>query len=197
MKILNLTEYAAVYTSNVFFVRGTWNTLADMNTLVDVGRDPAVLEAIKHAPTGIGQKRVSQVVLTHGHYDHVSMLPAIRELFSPVVYAFSPYLDNVDVTVTDGDPLTLGDRTFEVIHTPGHSQDSICLYCARDKVLFAGDTPLIIRRPGDTYQPEFVQALQNICRRDVQRIYFGHGAPLTTNCNERLRTSLRHVTQRI
>ena len=55
MKILNLTEKSNVYTSNVYFVLGTWNALPDVNTLVDVGRDPAVIEAIKNASTGVGK----------------------------------------------------------------------------------------------------------------------------------------------
>jgi glyoxylase-like metal-dependent hydrolase (beta-lactamase superfamily II) len=94
----------------------------------------------------------------------------------------------------DGEAIKAGDCVFEVIHTPGHSQDSICLYCEEEKALFAGDTPLIIHRPGNSYHPEFIEALEKICRRDVQAIYFGHGQPMSEHCNERLRRSLRHVT---
>jgi len=39
--------------------------------------------------------------------------------------------------------LQVADRQFEEIHTPGHSSDSIYLYCPAEKVLFANDTPLI------------------------------------------------------
>ena len=78
---------------------------------------------------------------------------------------------------------------FEVIHTPGHSSDSICLYNQAEGVLFAGDTPLLIASPDGTYEAGFLAALEKLCARDVRRIYFGHGPPLTEHCNERLRES--------
>lgn len=197
MKIFNLTEKSNVYTSNVFFVLGTWNSLPDINTLVDVGRDPSIIEKIHNISTGVGKKRVEQVVLTHSHYDHAGLLPMIRATFKPVVYAFSPYLERVDRILKDRDTLKFGDRMFEVIHTPGHSQDSICLYCEEDGVLFAGDTPLIIRRPGDTYEKGFVNALEKICQKDIQTIYFGHGPPLTEGCHAQLKASLENVRKSV
>lgn len=45
-------------------------------------------------------------------------------------------------TVVDGDRIDLGDRTLVVMHTPGHTPDSICLYDERDSLLFTGDTVL-------------------------------------------------------
>jgi len=190
MKIINLTEKSEVYTCNVFFVGGTWNTLPDVNTLVDVGRDPTIMQTINTLSAGLGKKRVEQVVLTHSHYDHAGLLPQIRMVFKPAVYAFSPYLPGIDHLLKDGDTLKLGDQMFEVIHTPGHSSDSICLYCEAEGVLFAGDTPLIIRRAGDTYEESFIQALEKISRKDIRAIYFGHGAPLLENCTARIRDSL-------
>jgi glyoxylase-like metal-dependent hydrolase (beta-lactamase superfamily II) len=193
MKILNLTEHSHVYTANVFLVLGDWNALPDINTLVDVGRDPAIIAQIRNISTGIGKKRIEQVVLTHSHYDHAGLLSLIRATFKPAVYAFSPYLERVDHVLNDGDRLKLGDSFFEVIHTPGHSQDSICLYCEEEKVLFAGDTPLLIHRPGDTYEDGFVTALERICQKDVRAIYCGHGRPLLENCQAQLRASLENV----
>jgi glyoxylase-like metal-dependent hydrolase (beta-lactamase superfamily II) len=84
----------------------------------------------------------------------------------------------------------MGDAKFEVIHTPGHSSDSICLYNETEGVLFAGDTPLVITSPEGSYETGYVAALGKLCARDVRRIYFGHGPPLTERCNQRLRESL-------
>ena len=139
MKILNLTSESKMYTSNVYLITGTWNAIGDLNTLVDVGRDPSVIEKINNASTGVGKHRVEQVVLTHSHYDHASLLPQIKKTFNPEVYAYSHSLEGVDHLLKDGDTLKLGDRIFEVIYTPGHSSDSICLYCEEERVLFAGD----------------------------------------------------------
>jgi glyoxylase-like metal-dependent hydrolase (beta-lactamase superfamily II) len=193
MKIVNLYAKGSEYSSNAYLITGSWNTIADTNTLVDVGRDPAIIGALMAASTGVGKKRVEQVILTHSHYDHVFLLPQIWQLFGPTVYAASPSFPGIDVVVKGGELLTLGDREFEIIATPGHSNDSICLYCAEEKVLFAGDTPLVIRAGGGSYVPEFIAALETLCRKDIRIIYFGHGPPLQERCNDVLRTSLEYA----
>jgi glyoxylase-like metal-dependent hydrolase (beta-lactamase superfamily II) len=187
VRILILENSGNIYTSQVYLVLGSQSRLEDVNTLVDVGQDPAILASIEQAPTGVGKWPVEQVVLTHEHYDHSAFLPGIREAFHPKVFAFSPVLRGVDCVLRDGDTVKMGDRDFEVIHMPGHSSDSICLYDQVDGVLFAGDSPLVIASPDGTYEAGFLAALEKICERDVQRIYFGHGLPLTEGCNQRLR----------
>jgi glyoxylase-like metal-dependent hydrolase (beta-lactamase superfamily II) len=172
-------------------VLGDASRLEDVNTLVDVGQDPAILASIERAPTGVGKWPVEQVVLTHNHSDHCALLPQVRDAFHPKVFAFSPNTDGVDRLLRDGDSIKMGDEYFEVIHTPGHSSDSICLYNRAEGVLFAGDTPVVNASATGTYEPEFLAALQKVCARDVRTIYFGHGPPLTENCNERLRESQR------
>ena len=197
MKILNLTYKSKVYTSNVYLITGSHNAIDDVNTLIDVGRDPSIIDKINNASTGVGKKRVEQVVLTHSHYDHASLLPKIREVFKPEVYAFSRFFTGVDHLVKDGDILKIADRMFEIIHIPGHSDDSICLYCEEDQALFAGDAQIIIESAGGTYENGFISAMEKLCRKNVRTIYFGHGDPLSVNCNKRIRASLRRVRESI
>jgi glyoxylase-like metal-dependent hydrolase (beta-lactamase superfamily II) len=111
------------------------------------------------------------------------------------VFAFSPHIDGAGMVLCDGDTIRMGDQDFEVIHTPGHSSDSVCFYDKTEGVLFAGDTPLIITSATGTHEAEFLAALEKLCARDIRRVYFGHGAPLTGCCNERLRESLRLATR--
>jgi glyoxylase-like metal-dependent hydrolase (beta-lactamase superfamily II) len=191
MRIVTLENSGEVYSSQAYLVLGDASRLEDVNTLVDVGQDPAILASIQRAPTGVGKWPVEQVVLTHNHSDHTALLPQVREAFRPKVFAFSPNTDGVDCLVHDGDTIKMGDQYFEVIHTPGHSSDSICLYNRVEGVLFAGDTPVVNASATGTYEPEFLAAMEKVCARDVRTIYFGHGPPLTENCNERLRESQR------
>lgn len=191
MRVIWLKAREDVYTSNVYLVLGTWSRPEDVNTLVDVGQDPAILASIGQAPTGVGKWPVEQVVLTHGHSDHCALLGRVRAAFHPRVFGFSPNIDGLDGLLSDGDEIKMGDAIFEVIHTPGHSSDSICLYNQTEGVLFAGDSPLVIASPTGTYEAGFVAALEKLCARDIRRIYFGHGAPLMERCNERLRESRR------
>lgn len=193
MRITNLSERnSRVYSCNVYLIRGDWNAIEDVNTLVDVGSDPAMIEKIRATPTGVGKRAVDQVILTHSHSDHAGLLPAIREAFDPVVYAHSSSV-GADILLTDGQVLRCGDRTFQVIHTPGHSNDSICLFCGEEGVLFVGDTPVIIRSTNAGHEAGFVQALGRLCREELRAIYPGHGNPVTKGAYQLLCASLHNV----
>jgi len=195
LKIINLTENSRMYTSNVFFVRGSWNKIEDVNTLIDVGRDPAVLKKIAEAPSGVGKKKVDQVILTHSHYDHASLLSQIRKLFNPVVYAASPHYEGVDNILSGGEKLKVGDEICEVISTPGHSSDSICLYCEECGILFAGDTPVFIRSADETYPESFIATLEKFYSWNVKKVYFGHGDPITESCSQLIQASSQNIRE--
>lgn len=174
MKIFNLTENSRLYTSNVFLILGTWNTLDDVTTLVDVGSDESIIYKIEHFNTGLGKRKIDQVILTHSHSDHAAILPAIKEAFNPRVCAFNSHLRGIDQTLKDGDVLRIGEQQFDVIHTPVHSYDSICLFCKEDGSLFVGDTPIPndfqIHNTINNY-PESLLKNWNF----VKTIYAGHG----------------------
>jgi len=195
MKILNLKNNNDVYSSNVYFVLGKSNAIDDVNTLVDVGRDPSIIEKIDKASTGVGKHRVEQVVLTHSHYDHASLLPQIHKKYHPEVCAYSTSFEGVNRILRDGETLKMGDRAFEVIYMPGHSNDSICLYCQSEGVLFVGDSHVVLISASDNYEQGFVDALIHIAHKNVKAIYFGHGDPLLTDCNAKIRLSLKMVEE--
>jgi len=193
VKIISVPDSGLVYSSNVYLVLGEWKRIEDINTLVDVGSDPATLDQLEKIHTGVGKKKVEQVILTHCHYDHTILLSMIRERYNPTVYAFSPYLEGVDHVLKHGQRLRMGDREFEVIHTPGHSEDSICLFNEESGVLFVGDSPVIVRSEGGGYEEGFVQAMKNICQRKVKEIYFGHGDPICQGAQSLLTDSLKNI----
>lgn len=100
--------------------------------------------------------------LTHAHFDHVfganyvfqeyGVKPTLHKDDLPLYEAVEKQtrtilgqpmvirLPEVEATVTHGDVLTLGNLTFEVIHTPGHTPGGINFYCASEKVVFTGDS---------------------------------------------------------
>ncbi len=192
MKIINLTHDSNIYTSNVYLLLGNSNAIDDVNTLIDVGRDPLIIEKIKRINTGVGKQKVEKVILTHGHYDHVDLLPAIKDEFRPEAFAFHLF-DGVNHLLKDGQTLKLADRWFEIIHIPGHTGDSICLYCVQDGVLFSGDTSLIISTTDGSYMEDFVSALTKIARRGIRTIYTGHGDPITVDVKKLIYLSLDNV----
>ncbi|HQT91419.1 MAG TPA: MBL fold metallo-hydrolase, partial [Candidatus Kryptobacter bacterium] len=102
---------------------------------------------------------VKYIVATHGHWDHTGEMKKLKSLTVAVVCAnkgdewmmidpngmviappepIEPV--KVEIPLVDGSDLSVGGITFSVIHTPGHSAGSICLYEANAKILFTGDT---------------------------------------------------------
>ncbi|MCL7413271.1 MAG: hypothetical protein M8353_06600 [ANME-2 cluster archaeon] len=57
MIITNLNDTSNTYTSNVYLVRSIKNSIHDLNTLIDVGRDPNIIKKIYNESTGVGKKR--------------------------------------------------------------------------------------------------------------------------------------------
>jgi len=175
MKIWNLSENSRIYTSNVFLVLGDWNTVNDVNTLIDVGSDPEIIQNLEKMHTGLGKKKVDQVILTHSHSDHTGILSAIIEAYHPKVYAFNTHMKGVDYLLNDGDEIVIADRVFEVYHITSHSYDSICLYCKEDEILFAGDTSFPIEFENAMLEAENSYILSRLISKPVKFIYNGHG----------------------
>lgn len=142
--------------------------------------------------------RLKYILNTHGHFDHVagsSLLeppefgngihPADRDLLMQGGGAVQFGLDvpvsapsNFDLV--DGLELALGADTLQIIHTPGHTPGSICLYIPDEPGLLTGDT-LFAGSVGRTDLPGGSQAeLQNSLTRllrlpEKTRVYPGHG----------------------
>jgi glyoxylase-like metal-dependent hydrolase (beta-lactamase superfamily II)/rhodanese-related sulfurtransferase len=86
--------------------------------------------------------RLHYVIDTHTHADHFSATQRLaRELKLPVVMHRSSPAPYVDMRLSDGEMLLVGKLRLQVMHTPGHTRDSICLL-AEDRI-FTGDTLLI------------------------------------------------------
>lgn len=193
MKVINLTENPTTYTCNAYYIQGEFNSLNNMNTIIDIGRDNIIFERFDTISKGVGKKLIDQIVLTHNHYDHTSLLETVKEIYSPKVYAFSPFLKGVDIVLRGGESILIGDKFFEVIHTPGHTQDSICLYCPENGFLFVGDTRVILNSNDWTLEQNYVKSMEYLCKKNVSKIFFGHGPPLESACNEKLQKTLEII----
>jgi glyoxylase-like metal-dependent hydrolase (beta-lactamase superfamily II) len=173
LKIIALKKSDSNYSCNSYLILGDWNRLEDVNTVIDPGTDDFILDEIASLSTGFGKKAVERVILTHNHFDHAMGVKAIKQRYGCRVLAFSEGPE-VDELICDGQLLTAGDGVLEVLHTPGHSSDSICLYAPAAQALFSGDTQILIRGPGGSPPLEYQAALQRLGDRVIARIYTGH-----------------------
>ena len=81
---------------------------------------------------------IKYIVNTHHHFDHTIGNEAMAESTkAPIVQHENSELKH-DITVKDGDVIEFGNSKLKVLHTPGHSKDSICLI--GDGKIFSGDT---------------------------------------------------------
>ena len=152
--------------------------------------------------------RIVSILLTHAHLDHVTGVGAAREAFGAPVYLhrddqflydaapqqgamFGLRVEQpppVDHHYIGGAPLTFGDFTVDVHHTPGHCPGGVCLEIAG--LLFVGDTLFAgsIGRtdlPGGDYDT-LIRSIREVLFRfpDETPVYSGHG-PMTTIGHEK------------
>jgi len=83
--------------------------------------------------------KLKYVINTHDHSDHTAGNEELLSMFSAKTVAYKLSRINADVAVDDGDSIRLGNVPIKVIHTPGHTPDSICLLVDNKKLL-TGDT---------------------------------------------------------
>ncbi len=195
MKIIRLKQNPSIYCGNSYLVLGTWNKISDVNALIDTGTDGYITSEIEHTNTGVGKSPIDKIFLTHNHFDHSGGVTKIKEKFNAKVYASITGQD-VDFLLKDGEEIQLGDEYFEVIFTPGHSSDSVCFYCKKEKILFSGDTAIRINMQDGTYTDDYINTIKRLSKLKIDIIYPGHGDALTENPEKIIRNTLSVITQR-
>ncbi|MBP8644601.1 MAG: MBL fold metallo-hydrolase [Syntrophobacteraceae bacterium] len=178
--------------SNIYLLAGE-----DL-VIVDPGNDyTAYMELFD---TRYSPEAVKKVVLTHGHRDHsmgvfelLRAYPGIQKRggFELVMHeAGPPELKEVPrqfgclvTEVRGGETLRLGQAEWEVVYTPGHTIDGICLVHAPSKTAFTGDMvqPHLMAEPdknagGDLRH--YLYGIKKLLKKDIENILPGHGSPV-------------------
>jgi hydroxyacylglutathione hydrolase len=174
--------------------------------VVDPGDDiPRIMALLaKHSLT------VKQIIITHAHIDHIAGAHRLKRLTgAPVLYNQNdlplvkmmdvqatwlniptPTVENPDDTLDDGKLIAIAGLSGSILHTPGHTEGSVCLYLPTQTLLLAGDT-LFAGSVGRTDLPggNMQKLLTSIHDRllslpDEVTVIPGHG-PRTTIGSER------------
>jgi glyoxylase-like metal-dependent hydrolase (beta-lactamase superfamily II) len=188
--------------------------------IIDPGGDAEqILDCVAHGPEPF---TVKYVINTHAHFDHIlvnrQVLQALgeRQEAAPQFivhshatsllacaggarwFGFAPVSSpDPDLSVNDGDILSVGDLALHVLHTPGHSPGSMSLYCAPQGVVFVGD---VLFRQGvgraDLPGGDWTTLMQSIHDRlfalpDDTTVYSGHGPSTTIGREKRGNPFLR------
>ena len=153
--------------------------------------------------------KVTDILLTHGHFDHMLSCKDIQDMFNSNIYiseidekilydsehnyanlinktSFEHF--NIAKNLSDGDIINLNGYQIKCIATPGHTDGSLCYYFENEKVLFSGDT-LFFKTYGrcDLYTGDVKKIKDSICNKlfklpDDIIVYPGHGE--TTSIGE-------------
>jgi glyoxylase-like metal-dependent hydrolase (beta-lactamase superfamily II) len=179
-------------------VTGTINTwiIGDDSEVIVI--DPG--ESADAVMPVVGQREILAVICTHGHARHVAAAFGVASRDSaPVALHSADRLawreahpdTEPDIAMEEGGIFEVADVTLEVIHTPGHSPGSSCLYCEELGVLFSGDAvssggPL----PHQGYFDDFPRQVSSIGASVLTldgdtRILAGHGEESTVALAER------------
>jgi glyoxylase-like metal-dependent hydrolase (beta-lactamase superfamily II) len=173
--------------------------------VVDPGADADAVLAFMDA-RGL---KAGIVVLTHGHFDHVSAVNEVLARFPVPVYlhkadaafAFSPLNTMPPYPTTskpatlhtdkaDGDTLSCGGLSAKIICTPGHTPGGWCLYFEDEKLLIAGDTLFAgsVGRtdfPGGSWKALEASLQRLVALPDDTRVICGHGPTTTLGVEKR------------
>jgi glyoxylase-like metal-dependent hydrolase (beta-lactamase superfamily II) len=172
--------------------------LQNRGMIIDPGSDArTILEEVEKA-----ELNIELIVVTHSHIDHIRALRKVKAETHAPFAMYSPgkgarvrsrfmstfvRLPSPDIPLSHGQEVKVGNLCFNILYTPGHSPDSICL--VGEGVVFSGDTlfQLGIGRtdlPGGSYKELMDSLTKLMTLPDDIKVYPGHGPP-TTIGNER------------
>ncbi len=135
--------------------------------------------------------KIEYIFNTHNHFDHTNGNEVIKKLTGIRPLLFGDKEPKSGIVVSDGSGFQLGDLDVKIIHTPGHTADSICIYIG--DAVFTGDTLFVGKVGGTGFGSDARAEYHSLHNKlmtlpDSTRVFPGHNygaSPESTILNER------------
>lgn len=142
----------------------------------------ALKEAVATETECLGRAvRVTQVVLTHWHPDHIGGVDTVRHLFpqarllkQPSLYVTVPSLEALHPSLPPS-VITVEGATLQVIHTPGHTDDHLCVFFEEERAMFTSDLVLGSGSSVFACYADYVASLEKVLTFNPRILYPAHG----------------------
>jgi glyoxylase-like metal-dependent hydrolase (beta-lactamase superfamily II) len=200
--------YGVGFTCNSYFIED------EIRTLIDPGNYDCIENLLKDMKRdGLDPKKIDLIINTHTHVDHCGANQIMKDLSGAKIAVhrleeqylplarettkmFGLKMPEFKVDFYVENELSLGSLKLSVLHTPGHSPGSICLYNPKSRVLFSGDTVFSGGNVGRTDFPggdpkQLVESIKRLCELDVSILCPGHMEIAKYDANRQIRNSLR------
>lgn len=160
---------------SVFVVKGK-EGIGIIDTGFEDTAEKLVFPWMKEA--GLDPKDINLIVNTHRDGDHIRGNKAFKEKTGAPIMAHeleAEAIPDVDKMFKGGDLLEIGDRTFKVIHTPGHRPGAVCLLDEENKLLLTGDSVCGTREDLIRMDKEiYIKSLKGLLELDLESMIMSH-----------------------
>jgi glyoxylase-like metal-dependent hydrolase (beta-lactamase superfamily II) len=198
-----------------FTFRGTGTYVVGRGEVAVIDPGPDLAEHVAALLAGLGDERVTHILITHTHRDHSPAARALKAATGAPTYGFGPHAGGKrgepgveeggdwdfvpDVRLADGDRVDGNGWTLEAVHTPGHTSNHLCFALPQSDVLFSGDHVMgwstSVIAPPDGDMAAYMASLDKLlARRDA--VYWPTHGPAITAPQDHVRAFIAHRRER-
>jgi glyoxylase-like metal-dependent hydrolase (beta-lactamase superfamily II) len=209
---------------NAYTNTGTRSYLVGSEQLAIIDPGPNITSHFNNIIQAIGNSQLTHIILTHSHQDHCALAIRLAIELNAEIYMFGTpkqsnydllknicdpsnplkFIDKIDKNiiiqkVLDGDKIFNTEWSFEVIFTPGHWFDHICLAWEQTNIIFSGDhvmgwsSTVIVPPLGN--MSDFIESLKKTLIRQENTYFPTHGEPIR-DAKSHIQSQLNHRNNR-
>ncbi|WP_193184025.1 MBL fold metallo-hydrolase [Nisaea sediminum] len=178
-----------------FTFRGTATFIVGEGDVAVIDPGPDLAGHIPALLDGLGNEKVSHILVTHTHLDHSPAAAELKARTGAPTYGYGPHGSGPggietggdpdfipDVRIGHGDAIEGKDWRLEALHTPGHTSNHLAFAWPERSILFPGDLVMgwstSVISPPDGHMGDYLESLRKVLGRDEETYWPTHGGPI-------------------